>query len=284
VNPHFITQFFHAERRRDVSATRQAPPGLSIVVANWNHEFVLPRAVRSAMLSMSAMVDTGINSEVLVIDDASRDGSVTLLRQLEMLYFEQGLRVMLNTDNIGLARLRNLALQHARYQHLLFLDADNELIPGNISIFYRAALDTRAALVYGNIMRKQLGSDEVEYIVSNESFQDYMFDYSIIDSCAMIDRMQVLDIGGYNSTSEVAEDWELVLHLAVNGRLIVFVPTILGIYYLSPNSMFNDYHASDPGLLNLRKGVERRFNQYHTRGKQPIRTRHLRYHPDVGVL
>lgn len=284
MNTHFITQFFHAERQREVPVARHAPPGVSVVIANWNHEFVLPRAVRSAMQSMDALINVGIDSEVLVIDDASRDGSVTLLRQLEMLYFEQGLRVMLNADNIGLARLRNLALQHARYQHLLFLDADNELIPGNIPIFYRAAQDTGAAMVYGNIMRKQLGSDTVEYIVSNESFQNYMFDYSIIDSCAMIDRMQVLDMGGYNSTSQVAEDWELVLHLAVNGRLIVFVPVTLGIYYLSPNSMFIDYEAHDPDLLNLRKRVERIFNQYHTRARQPIRTRYLRYHPDLGVL
>ncbi len=266
---------------------RHAPPGVTIAIPNWNHEMVLPRAIESAMRAVRHLAAQEVAAEVLVIDDESRDGSLTLLRQLEALYFDEGLRVLASSYNRGLAEARNLALQHGHYQHILFLDADNELLPENVPLFYRAITETGAAVVYGNLMRKHFGSDEVQLMVSNESFQDYMFEFSIIDACALFDRLQVLDLGGYTtaaSLSQAAEDWELYLHLVTNGRLLVFVPLVFGVYYVNPGSMFLSYKAQDQDISAVREYIRRVFNQFGQRPNQPIRARHRRYHPNTGYL
>jgi len=145
--------------------------GLTIAIPNWNHELVLPRAIQSALRSLQVLRDQGIPGEVLVIDEGSRDGSPTLLRQLEAQYYDQGLRVLAFADTQRLAETRSQSLVHGRYRYVAFCDADNELIPENVPIFLRALQETGAAAAYGNLLYRSVTSKYAFNVLSNESFQ-----------------------------------------------------------------------------------------------------------------
>ena len=62
--------------------------GLTIVIPNWNHQPYLPRSIRSALQGLKRLEEDGYSGEIIVIDDASRDGSQKLLRSIQMLYGE----------------------------------------------------------------------------------------------------------------------------------------------------------------------------------------------------
>ena len=124
--------------------TRLCPVGVTIAIPNWNHESVLPRSIRSGLQAVQYLRGEGVAAEVVVLDDQSRDGSLTLLRQLEALYYPRGLRVFARVHNGGLPAARNQLLAHATYRYVAFMDADNELVPQNLFQFYRAIVDTRA--------------------------------------------------------------------------------------------------------------------------------------------
>lgn len=264
---------------------RTAPDGVTILIPNWNHEYLLPRSVGSALWAVRDLRKQGVAAEVLVVDDASRDGSLTLLRQFEALYFEDGLRVFAlpkNSGYVGIAR--NLGMPHARYRYTLFLDSDDELIPENVIYFYRSIVDTGAALVYGSMIG--VGDDAESYIlISNESYQPRILQKNYIGALILTDRMQITDAGGYTENPDMfaREDWELDLHLAANGRRIVFVPLVMGIYYDVPNSMTKD---ADKSALHQKQHayIRRSYNQLGIRQRQLLNTRHLRYHPDIGYL
>ena len=256
--------------------------GVTIAIPNWNHELLLARSVGSALKAVRALREHGADGEVLVIDDASRDGSVVLLRQMETMHYKDGLRVLARGRNSGLPAVRNAALAAASNRYVLFMDADNELIPENLWHFYRSVRDTRAAAVYGNLLSRRLDSGAVT-VLSNESFQDRMFDANYVDAFALFDRLQLLDCGGgYSEHPGVRgrEDWEMYLHLAACGRRIVFVPLVLGFYHDLPNSMIKQ--ARPEGEQKV--FVTRVYDQLGLRGRMPLRTRHLRYHPDIGYL
>src|SRR5262245_39842065 len=119
-----------------------AQAGVTIAIPNWNHELLLPRSIGSALRAIDLLRSEGVPAEVLVIDDGSRDGSQTLLRQLEALYYQDGLRCLAFQANAGLAASRNQTLNHARYRYLAFLDADNELIPENLPLFVKTLEQT----------------------------------------------------------------------------------------------------------------------------------------------
>jgi glycosyltransferase involved in cell wall biosynthesis len=275
-----VSEFAPSTRLRNV------PDGVSIVIPNWNHEYLLGRSVGSALRAVADLRGRGVPGEVLVIDDGSRDGSITLLRQLEALYFEDGLRVRLRGANSGLPAIpRNEGLRDALYRYVCYLDADDELIPENLYQFHRAIRATGAALVYGNMVGLAENPD-ANMLISNESYQQRMLSTNYIGAMSVMDRMQISDVGGNleSPTMVAREDWELHLHLAANGKLLVFVPIMMGIYYHDiPGSITKEAHQSE---IHQRQQayIRRVYNQLGIRGQQPLRTRHLRYHPDIGYL
>ncbi len=95
---------------------RTALPGLTIVIATFNQARVLPRAVRPALMAAKNLRSQNIPANVLVIDNASRDGSMTLLRQLEAVYFEAGLRVLSLPQTFKPVVVHNKALVQASYR------------------------------------------------------------------------------------------------------------------------------------------------------------------------
>lgn len=266
----------------DPNGGRDFPDGVSIAIPNWNHEVLLPRSIGSALRAVQTLHEHGVAAEVLVIDDGSRDGSLTLLRQLEALYANEGLRVLALARNSGLAVVRNLAFQSCRYRYLIQLDADNELVAPNVYHFYRSIRDTAAAVVYGNLIWYRLAPLQTT-LKSNESFQTLMFDHNYIDACALYDRQQVIDVGGalVNEWRGVLEDWEMNLHLATNGRRLIFVPLVFGLYYELPESLVTTA-LRQPDTWHPR--VTRMYDQLGGRATLPLNTRHLRYHPDIGYL
>ena len=54
---------------------RKAENGVTIFVPNWTHRTYLPRSLRSALDTIAGLEEAGYSAELLVIDDASRDGS-----------------------------------------------------------------------------------------------------------------------------------------------------------------------------------------------------------------
>ena len=261
---------------------RQCRSGVTIVIPNWNHEYLLPRSISSALDAVKQLRRANVSSDILVIDDQSRDGSLTLLRQLEALYWRCGLRVMALARNGGPAAAQNRAIGHSSYRHVAFLDADNELVPENLPLFYRAAVETRAAVVYGNLIRSDRAGVSSS-MLSNESFQHRMFQANYIDTFALLDRLQLADSGGYigSAALHAVEDWELYLHLAANGRRLVFVPVVFGIYHELAGSMVHEGSGSGAAHTSFLRRV---FDQLGIRSRSELKTLFLRYHPDIGYI
>lgn len=259
-------------------------PGITIVIPNWNHEFVLPRSISSALNAVRELRSCQIDADILVLDDHSRDGSMPLLLQLEALYGYDGLKVVAFDVNQGVVALRNFALKEARFQYILFLDADNALFPKNLSIFYRAIQQTNAAVVYGNVVRHGPQSTYFD-LFNNEVVQQHIFQQNYIDMFGLYDRLQLADTGGLTEHPLMGghEDWELILHLAVSGRRLVFVPIMMGIYYEMPGSRVSPFHTKE-AKEQRQEYIERVFDQLQIRQKQMMRTLQLRYHPDIGYL
>ena len=175
---------------------------------------------------------------------------------------------------------RNQALAHARYRYIAFLDADNELIPENLPSFVKTLEQTKAAVAYGNLLIRAPAASYAHYVLSNESMQRKIFEGNYVDAFSVFDRVQLLDVGGYETTFHVLEDFEMWLHLATNGRRIVFVPTVLGYYYTLPTCLALDL----PKQEAVMKRIQRIFNQVKVRQFLEMNTCSLRYHPEIGYI
>jgi len=101
---------------------------LSIIIVSWNVRRLLRRCLQS--LAESDLSPRGV--EVIVVDNASADGSAEMLRR----QFPH-VRLLEQRENIGFTRANNLALAQARGGALLLLNPDTELGPGALGELLR---------------------------------------------------------------------------------------------------------------------------------------------------
>ena len=99
---------------------------VSIVVNNYNYARFLPRSVGSALAQTYPYI------EVVVVDDASTDGSQEIIRA-----FAQRVTPVLKVVNTGHGAAFNSGFTASRGEIVIFLDADDYLYPRAVEILIR---------------------------------------------------------------------------------------------------------------------------------------------------
>lgn len=103
-------------------------PLCSVVVLNWNGRDLLSQFLPSIV---------GLcypNKEIIVVDNASNDGSVELLAQ----QFPD-VRVVQNEDNYGTAEGSNIGARHARGEYIFWISNDMEVEPAMLDSMIETA-------------------------------------------------------------------------------------------------------------------------------------------------
>ena len=116
-------------------------PRLSILVPTWNAATTVERALESVL------VERVIPLEVVVVDDASTDGTADVVAAIA----ERDPRVVLLRlpANDGVSNARNRGLELVRGEWLAFLDADDLLLPGALDVLMRPTADPAVRAVIG---------------------------------------------------------------------------------------------------------------------------------------
>jgi GT2 family glycosyltransferase len=175
--------------------------------------------VLRAVLSLSSPPD-----ELLVIDDGSTDDSADLARELGATVIEHG-------DNRGLAAARNTALEHARGELVLFLDADAvptseivRLLGGGLS-----AAGPGHAAAGGQLVEPPGGElpDRWRALFwrqtqGSRSLDDAPF---VVGGCCCLRRRTALELGGFDPRFRTnGEDVELSARLRRSGLRLLYEP------------------------------------------------------------
>lgn len=108
--------------------TTHVPP-VSICIANYNGENLLPDCIESVLAQ-----DCNARLEILVHDDASNDGSLALLAAR----YPQ-VRVIASPDNVGFCVANNRMADAARGDYLLLLNNDAALLPKALQVLLDTA-------------------------------------------------------------------------------------------------------------------------------------------------
>ena len=102
---------------------------LSVILPNFNHGRLIDRAL-DALLKQKPLPD-----EIVVIDDASTDDSLTIIKQLAA--ETPRIRVAANVQNIGVVGTLNIGLAMSREPYVYFAAADDWIMPGFFELAIR---------------------------------------------------------------------------------------------------------------------------------------------------
>src|SRR5215212_10215254 len=100
-------------------------PSMSIVILNWNVADLLARCIESLPQAAGNLWE---RTEVLVVDNASTDGSVEMLRARF-----PGVRLIALPANLGFTRGNNVGIAASRGKYIFVLNPDTVACPGSIA-------------------------------------------------------------------------------------------------------------------------------------------------------
>lgn len=119
---------------------------LSIIVPCFNEELnVSPLFERL----LKVIEKLNVNSEIIFVNDCSKDGTLKTLRQLQRKKTKCPLVIIDNKKNVGIFQSWKAGLELARGNYVVFIDADLQNLPEDIYRLYKGIVGSGYDLVQG---------------------------------------------------------------------------------------------------------------------------------------
>ena len=100
---------------------------------------------------ISALNQTFLDIEFLIVDDCGGDGSIDVIEHLQLNHLRgNDIRILRNDHNRGVSFSRNRIVDEAFGKYLYFMDSDDEIEPDTIEILYTAVVQHHAQAAYGS--------------------------------------------------------------------------------------------------------------------------------------
>lgn len=191
---------------------------------------------RIAQAIASVIEQTYDDWEMIVADDASADRTADVATGAG----DRRVRVVRSERNRGPAGARNLALEHATGELVVFLDADDRLLPhymetmvGLYDVERERSPDVGIVACDATIV----GSDGPSR-ATHQALHGFPHGASVTDMlrgnavfvCALCPRAVVEEVGGFSEECRGSEDHDLWLRILQGGRRIVATREILAVY------------------------------------------------------
>jgi ABC-type polysaccharide/polyol phosphate transport system ATPase subunit len=189
------------------------PPVVSVVIPCFNHARYLPAALASVHAQRCLTVES------IVVDDGSHDDSAAVAEA-------HGATMVRRQRNRGLSHARNAGLEAVRGEFVVFLDADDELLPDALRTGVYALQERPSA---GVIVRRCALMDgqgqalPVTHAVleSDDLYRELLLTNFVWTPGAAVFRTTAIrSIGGFPPDVPAAADYSVFLQLARRGLVV----------------------------------------------------------------
>lgn len=215
---------------------------ISVVLPTRNRADTLMRAIRSVLAQSHAEI------ELIVVDDASTDGTAALLAGID----DPRLRVLRNDTNLGVSGARNRGVHEARGAWIAFQDSDDEWRLDKLARQYAAVREDTVLVLCGDVVVNDLG---MSYMGVDRPEAELDITTHVVARipgapCWLARRDAVLAAGGFDTAMNCFEDWELALRLSERGR-VRMINEPLAIRQRTPGSLFSTERNFIPNLRRI---------------------------------
>jgi len=214
-------------------------PQFSVVIPAYNADRTLPAALESVYAQSEQ------DLEIIIVDDGSRDDTLKIATTAA----EKDSRIkVIPTSNRGAAGARNAGIEASVGTYVAFLDADDIWLPRKLEEQLRAfesEAEVRSVRCGACLVDDDLGVisrrpcyDSKDVLLEILLFQNP----SPWMSTLVVDRSVFTEIGLFDTSLEMIEDWEFAIRLARLG-LMKGVEEPLALYRQHPGNRSKDWQA-----------------------------------------
>jgi len=186
---------------------------VSVVIPNYNNEKYLEICLDSVLKQ------THKNIEIVIVDDASTDGSVALIGR----YMQEHACICLieNEVNKGVSKSKHLAILESKGDYFTTLDSDDFFIAPRKIEKELAVVQAKgkSSIGFSNIVLvgedgKPLNLKAIKNIKEGDILEGILTRKHMIPRDFMLTKQQYLDVGGFDGDVPIYEDWDLKIRLA----------------------------------------------------------------------
>jgi glycosyltransferase involved in cell wall biosynthesis len=189
------------------SGATEAMPMVSAVIPCYNQAQFLAAAIESVLAQTYPRI------ELFVVDDGSSDHTAEVARQFAAVHY-------LRQENRGVSAARNAGLKASCGDYIVFLDADDRLLPDAISAHLQCfAAHPEAGFVVGDIDQIDEDGTYVDSprwpLLYGDCYEQLLKVNHVANTIAVMFKRSVFErAGAFDESHAAGEDYELLLRVA----------------------------------------------------------------------
>lgn len=215
---------------------------VSIIIPCYNSGQLLAKSIESAL------AQTYVPKEIIVVDDGSTDNSLAIAKQYECEQVK-----VIRQNNAGAAVARNTGLAVAKGDYIQFLDAGDVLSEEKIAAQVMALIDVPMKVAVCNYkqfttddeLKNGTYPDQSSFIYSSDDPQDFLIDlwggkgnmHFIQTNCWLVPKAVIEKAGGWRAYRCPDDDGEFFARVLLASEGIVYVPGVYNYYHITPGGV-----------------------------------------------
>lgn len=231
---------------------------VSIIIPAYNAEKYLRECLDSAV------GQTHRDIEIIVVDDGSTDSTAEIVGE----YVAVDSRVkLIRQANAGLSASRNVAIDHAQGEWIMFLDSDDVLYPNSVETLCRF---NNNRLIYGGLLsgyqceENNCSESRAEVLDSAELIEKVLYQTSGIlpTACGKLYHRDLFDDIRFDE-SLIYEDLDIFYKLADKAGRIAVTNAPIYFYRKNPDGLTGTFRPSRLDVLDVTRRIEEYISARH---------------------
>ena len=192
---------------------KQNNPLISVLIPTYNSELYIKSTLESILNQ------TYKNLEIIVIDDASTDSTLNIVKK----YRDKRIKLYSNDKNLGIAKNMNKGIKLSRGKYLAIMDADDWSYPYRIEEEVQLMEENPEIVLcsgYMDICDENLKFKNTRtYPTTDKEIRKAIVRYDPISHPASMWRMsELLKTGLYNDKFPICRDYDLIVRISEFGK------------------------------------------------------------------
>ena len=221
---------------------------VSVIIPTYNQEYYIEKCINSG-LNQSYN-----NYEILLIDDGSTDKTLEIIQK-----YKNNIRI-LSKQNGGTSSCWNYALNFVKSKYVIGLDSDDEFVYTTIDKVINTAMkNPKIDIIYSDyefidcnsistkVVRNPEPNNPIKQLLDLHNKLGQSNNFVPFGHVRLYKTESLIEAGGYNENYLYAEDYELLLRMAIKGYNFARVPEILYRYR---------WHETNKGIVTRKEQIE----------------------------
>ena len=216
---------------------------ISVYITSFNKGKYLRQAITS-VLNQSLQPE-----EIIIVDDGSNDNSREIIKGFASRYPEI-IKPIINENNYGIAKTRNIAISHCKGELITFVDGDDYFFPSKLESELKIIRNGNYGCVYSNHVfvdefsnENGCFADKEDHPVEGDLFIENFTRSFHVNSGSnfhneMFYKNNAIKIGLYDENIQIWEDWDFRIRMSKKFRY-GYCPEVNSAYRVSPTGLHN---------------------------------------------